>query len=594
MKKRVISLLLAICIIAGAFQFNSATAHAWEGYSIYVNCQTNTVTVYSGSAPIKGFLCSTGAATPLGGTYYLEERYRWQPLFGDVYGQYATVITGNILFHSVPYTSPDPSALEYWEYDKLGTSASMGCVRLTVRDAQWIYENCPEGTPVTFYQSSDPGPYGKRYGLKISKAPEPFRNWDPTDPDPNNPWNNDSSYYGKAYDPYYYVNNNPDVEEKVNTTIGNQDAILKVDWLTEGIRNTKRASEIFDLKTYKENYPELEKLCGNDNYEYVIYYNCEGYFKGHIANVSFKDFNQPIIFDAEYYAARYKDVYNAYGNDSEKLFQHYVRYGIREGRQASPIFDLTFYKEKYPDLRNAFGGNNYKYIIHFLNYGIKEGRCASAVYDTNFYKGKYSDLRAAFGNDNRKYAEHYMKYGIKEGRQASPAFNVNFYKTCYGDLRAAFGGDARKYITHFQNYGIREGRTGSELFDVNVYKVGYQDLQKAFGGDHVKYLNHFVSNGYREGRNATVAEKQKALVFDAKYYANKYPDLKAAFGYDEDKLFLHFVRYGIKEGRQASAKFSVNAYKKRYADLRKAFGNNNSLYMRHYILYGANEHRKGN
>jgi Uncharacterized protein conserved in bacteria len=593
MKKRVISLLLAICIIAGAFQFNSATAHAWEGYSIYVNCQTNTVTVYSGSAPIKGFLCSTGAATPLGGTYYLEERYRWQPLFGDVYGQYATVITGNILFHSVPYTSPDPSALEYWEYDKLGTSASMGCVRLTVRDAQWIYENCPEGTPVTFYQSSDPGPYGKRNGLKISKAPEPFRNWDPTDPDPNNPWNNDSSYYGKAYDPYYYVNNNPDVEEKVYTTLGNQDAILKVDWLTEGIRNTKRASEIFDLKTYKENYPELEEIC-NDNYDYVQYYNNEGYFLGHIANVSFKTFKQELIFDADYYAARYRDLYYIFGNDSDKLFTHFIKYGIKEGRQASPIFDISFYKNTYGDLKAAFGDDVYKYVLHFLNHGIYEGRRASTVYDTNYYKNKYADLRGAFGNNNIKYAEHYLKYGLKEGRQASPAINVNFYKGSYNDLKAAFGNDNKKYIAHFQSYGIREGRAGSELFDINVYKQTYKDLQYAFGDNYTKYLEHFINYGYNEGRKAAVLDGKKAEVFDAHYYADKYKDLKGAFGYDEDKLFAHFLRYGIREGRQASPKFSVKAYKNRYADLRYAFGDNYDLYLKHYIKYGLNEHRKGN
>ena len=116
-------------------------------------------------------------------------RFKWRGLQGDVYGQYASQIVGNILFHSVPYTKQDKSALEWWEYDKLGTKASLGCIRLTVQDAKWIYENCQAGTQVEFYYSSDPGPLGKPTAKKISGYEE-LRNWDPTDPDPNNPWKN--------------------------------------------------------------------------------------------------------------------------------------------------------------------------------------------------------------------------------------------------------------------------------------------------------------------------------------------------------------------------------------------------------------------
>lgn len=108
--------------------------------------------------------CSTGYATPTSGTYYLKKYagWEWKGLFGDVYGQYTTQVTGNILLHSVPYTRKyDKSSLEYWEYDKLGTAASMGCIRLNVANARWIFYNCEAGTPVTFYMDSNPGPLGK-------------------------------------------------------------------------------------------------------------------------------------------------------------------------------------------------------------------------------------------------------------------------------------------------------------------------------------------------------------------------------------------------------------------------------------------------
>lgn len=70
-----------------------------------------------------------------------------------------------------------------------GTKASAGCVRLTVSDAIWIYNNIESGTVVEFYSSADPGPLGKPSAQKIS-GNEECRGWDPTDPAEQNPWRN--------------------------------------------------------------------------------------------------------------------------------------------------------------------------------------------------------------------------------------------------------------------------------------------------------------------------------------------------------------------------------------------------------------------
>ena len=172
-------------------------------YAVYVNKAANTVTIYkkddSGqyTIPYKAMVCSTGPATPTG-TYYTYDDpsnsrwspyYPWWPLYGGVYGMYAYGITGDILFHSVPYHSADPSDLEWEEYNKLGTAASMGCVRLAVKDVLWIFQNCPKGTMVVFYDdASNPGPLGKPEPIHIDPD-SPNRGWDPTDPNPNNPWN---------------------------------------------------------------------------------------------------------------------------------------------------------------------------------------------------------------------------------------------------------------------------------------------------------------------------------------------------------------------------------------------------------------------
>lgn len=162
-------------------------------FMVRINRVLNTVTVYAMdldgeySIPYKAMVCSTGPATPLG-SYNTTINYRWRPLYGGVYGQYATRIVDDILFHSVPYYSQSPDDLESEEYNKLGTAASMGCIRLCVRDAKWIFDYCPIGTPIELYDDeNDPGPLGKPEPITIDLTSE-NKGWDPTDPDPNNPW----------------------------------------------------------------------------------------------------------------------------------------------------------------------------------------------------------------------------------------------------------------------------------------------------------------------------------------------------------------------------------------------------------------------
>ena len=163
-------------------------------YYIKVNYQANAVTIYKKdenghyTIPVKAMVCSCGTATPKNGVYKTSKGYEWGFLEGGTWGRYSTRIVGGILFHSVPYISQSEDSLEYWEYDKLGTTASLGCVRLSVVDCKWIFDNVEVGTQVEFYADSNPGPLGKPSAQKISDN-EACRNWDPTDTSPNSPWN---------------------------------------------------------------------------------------------------------------------------------------------------------------------------------------------------------------------------------------------------------------------------------------------------------------------------------------------------------------------------------------------------------------------
>lgn len=208
-------------------------------FFIRVNRLANCVTVYTKdekgeyTVPVKAMICSTGGeGTPLG-VYSTTQKYTFKKLLFDVYGQYATRIYGQILFHSVSYSSNAKDTLISDEFNKLGTPASHGCIRLTTEDAKWIYDYCKAGTGVEIYDDENPGPLGKPEMIKVPEDTV----WDPTDTEAaENPWNEkmpvieaEDIYikHGVKFDIYNYI--------KVFDTCGND---VTKDAVIEGFVNT--------------------------------------------------------------------------------------------------------------------------------------------------------------------------------------------------------------------------------------------------------------------------------------------------------------------------------------------------------------------
>lgn len=173
-------------------------------YYIKVNRQENCVTVYTYdkngeyTIPIRAMICSSGADNgTITGEFSIYYKADWNPLFGDVYGKYVSGFSGDYLFHSVPYFYAESDTLEVEEYNKLGTSASMGCIRMAVADTKWIFDNCNVGTEVLVYDDADPGPLGRPESMHITDL---LNGWDPTDDDPINPYNSKKPVISGAKD----------------------------------------------------------------------------------------------------------------------------------------------------------------------------------------------------------------------------------------------------------------------------------------------------------------------------------------------------------------------------------------------------------
>lgn len=88
--------------------------------------------------------------------------------------------------------------------------------------------------------------------------------------------------------------------------------------------------------------------------------------------------NFSLVFDASYYAATYEDLRNIYGDNEALLLEHFVSFGMREGRRGSEDFDPIVYMNRYPELYAMYGDNLAKYYLHYITIGYEEGRSGRA------------------------------------------------------------------------------------------------------------------------------------------------------------------------------------------------------------------------
>lgn len=89
---------------------------------------------------------------------------------------------------------------------------------------------------------------------------------------------------------------------------------------------------------------------------------------------------------------------------------------VFSGVDYGPVFNATYYYHMNPDLQKSIGLNKQKLFEHFLEHGMKEGRQAYAGFNPKAYKERYADLKKAFKNNWKEYYLHYITHGRDEKR----------------------------------------------------------------------------------------------------------------------------------------------------------------------------------
>lgn len=162
-----------------------------KSYRIEIDLTNQICTVYgvysdkSSKALMSEFISSArkGKTTPVGNFKIQgasggrKAKYRTAKLSsGKTYAEYACRFTGAKMMHGVPWKARNTKGYVYKnEFNKLGSVASAGCVRMPIKLARYIYNNCPVGTPVKVFK----GTKGK-YPMGKPKKYTATSNIDPT------------------------------------------------------------------------------------------------------------------------------------------------------------------------------------------------------------------------------------------------------------------------------------------------------------------------------------------------------------------------------------------------------------------------------
>lgn len=188
--------------------------------------------------------------------------------------------------------------------------------------------------------------------------------------------------YTPVFNAEYYASHNEDVA----AVFGNDAAALLNHFINYGMSEGRQASEEFNVEIYRDNYGDLGERFKDDLASYYMHYLTDGKAEGRVANAQvvipvenvtvYDGVDYAPVFNAEYYAEHNQDAVDTFGRDAKALLEHFVKYGMAEGRQGSEEFNVAVYKMNNEDIAAKFGDDMVGYYMHYITDGKAEGRVA--------------------------------------------------------------------------------------------------------------------------------------------------------------------------------------------------------------------------
>lgn len=334
---------------------------------------------------------------------------------------------------------------------------------------------------------------------------------------------------GQGYPPNFYLD-----PEKLNSEVRNSSGRNPLAAYCENRGGTGQVSIHFDEAWYVETYSPEGALALAD---YLA--------KRHARNPN-------PYFDVAYYLTANPDV--AVVHDP---YEHFVRFGVFEGRRPSETLSFTAERLSYPTEHNPF-------LEHLHN--AARGETAAPVPALLTFEQRLRDTPLFdYGHYAAQHAQslpegvdpliHFVETGDRELLSPNALFDASWYLRTYFKRPPA-----ETPFLHYLTIGERNGLHPSPLFDPEWYSRTYSVPQEGA-------LSHYLAN--RASNQFAPNE-----YFDPAFYLDTHPDIRAA----NIECFGHWFSWGIFENRRGSPRFDADYVWRRYLN------NNRSLNAFTYFM----------
>ncbi|MBK1664073.1 hemolysin-type calcium-binding region [Rhodospirillum rubrum] len=158
------------------------------------------------------------------------------------------------------------------------------------------------------------------------------------------------------------------------------------------------------------------------------------------------------FFNEEFYLRVHSDVAEAVKQGAiSSGYEHFLRYGMAEGRNPNRFFDTAYYLNQNPDVASAVEAGSITAYGHFVENGNAELRSPTAFFNVDWYLTNNNDVAVKVYRGELTAYGHFFANGADELRQATPFFSPLDYMAANPDVTSS-------PLRHFAEFGIAENR----------------------------------------------------------------------------------------------------------------------------------------